>query len=78
MTAIKPAAPLRRETGAVVRGRPLILELHPSYLLLREKGRRHSVAVTYQAIRDLGYKLVAREERAQKQANRKNHGGIAA
>jgi hypothetical protein len=77
MTTLKPAAPLRRETGTRVRGRALVVELHTTYMMLREKRRRHGVAVEYRAILDLGYKLLARWERAQKEANRKGRGRAA-
>ena len=57
--------PIRRETATTYRGRPLIVELHPGYALIREKGKRHSVSVGYAAILELGYKLLAREARPQ-------------
>jgi hypothetical protein len=58
MTAL--TKPVRRETGTIYRGRPLVIEIHAGYLSLREKGKRHSVTVDYRAVLDLGYKLLAR------------------
>jgi hypothetical protein len=69
MTTIKPEAPLRRETGLYYRGHVLIVELHPGYLVLRQKGRRDRVSVDYQAILELGYRIRAKQaaiERAEK------------
>lgn len=71
MTQISPQTPLRRETSVYYRGRPLIVELHPGYLTLREKGRREAVAVDYRAILDLGYKIKARADRQEKLERRK-------
>lgn len=62
MTAISPASPVRRETATTVRGRALVVELHPGYLTVRQKGKRRAVAVSYDAVMDLGYKLLARAE----------------
>ena len=71
MTEIKPSSPLRRKTAATVRGRALVVSLFPGYMTLREAGRRHSVAVEYRAVLDLGYKLLARAERAEKAEQRR-------
>jgi hypothetical protein len=56
--------------GSGPNARPLIVELHRSYVVVRVKGiRKSSVAVDYTAIWDLGCKLQAREP--QKLAARK-------
>ena len=70
MTILKPNQPLKRETATVYRGRTLCIELHPSYLTLRERGRRHSVTVDYRACLDLRFKLLARAEREERAARR--------
>jgi hypothetical protein len=57
---------VKRETASTYRGRPLIVELHPGYLILRQKGTRRAVSVDYGAVLDLGYKIMARAERAEK------------
>ena len=59
--------PVRRETAACYRGRPLLVELHPGYLVLREKGTRRAVTVDYKTALEVGYKLLARQEQADKQ-----------
>jgi hypothetical protein len=61
MTALSASRPLRRETATVYRGRPLIVELHPGYLVLREKCTRKAVTVDYRTALELGYKLLARQ-----------------
>lgn len=66
MTTIKPDRPIRRETASLTRRRPIIIELHPGYLTLKAKRGKTSVAVDYAAILDLGYKMLARAERAEK------------
>ena len=68
MTAIQK--PVRRESATYYRGRPLIVEIHPSYVVLREKGRRQGVTVDYRAVLDLGYKLMARAAAAEKHARK--------
>ena len=62
MTAL--TKPVRRETAACYRGRPLIVELHPGYLVLREKGTRRAVTVDYKTALEVGYKLLARQQQA--------------
>lgn len=71
MTKLNGSA-LKRETAACNRGRPLIVELHDGYLVLREKGTKtHKVAVDYQTILHIGYKLLAKEAAEQKKARMK-------
>lgn len=53
--------PVRRETAACYRGRPLVVELHPGYLELREKGKRQAVTLDYHTALEVGYKLLARQ-----------------
>jgi hypothetical protein len=69
-TLINPARTVKRETASTYRGIPLIVELHPGYLTLRQKGRRRSVSIEYGAVLDLGYKILARAERAEKLASK--------
>lgn len=40
MTTIKSGSALVRETSAQYRGRPLIIELRPGYMILHPKGLR--------------------------------------
>ena len=65
MTTIKQ--PVRRETRTMYRGRPLVVELRPTYLLMREKGRRTRLEVDYGAIYDLAQKIRWRLQRAEKE-----------
>jgi hypothetical protein len=61
---------VRRETAVVCRGRLLIVELHPGYLTLRQKGRRQSVVVDYRAAFDLGHKILFRSQQADKKGKK--------
>jgi hypothetical protein len=51
---------LYAETSAEYRGRALVVELTPHYVILREKGRRETVSVPWLAVHELGMKLEAR------------------
>jgi hypothetical protein len=63
VTLVRSDRPIRRETAVCYRGRPLVVELHQGYLTLRQKGRRHAVALDYRAAWDLACKLLAREQK---------------
>jgi len=65
--------PVKRETSSLYRGRPLIIELHPGYMSIREKGTRRSVVVDYRTALEVGYKLLARQRLAEK-LKEKKHG----
>ncbi len=66
--------PVRRETASTYRGRPLVIELHPGYLEIRPKGKRTRVAIPYDAVLELGWKMIARAERVEKIAAKKRRG----
>lgn len=66
MTRISPSSPVRRETAAEYRGRTLVIELHPGYLTVGEKRKKTRVSVDYRTVYELGWKLVARAEAAQR------------
>ena len=68
MTRLESTKPVKRETAAYYRGRPLLVELHPAHLTLREKGRRFRLDVDYRAILDLGFKMLHRAAQAEKKA----------
>ena len=70
MSKITTERILRRETATCYRGRPLIVELHPGYMTLREKGRRRPVTLDYRAAWDLAHKILAREAVAEKRRKR--------
>jgi hypothetical protein len=66
---------VKRETAATMgtgaAARPVIVELHPGYLVVRVKGLpRSAVSVDYRAIWDLGCKLEEARD-AEKLAARK-------
>lgn len=63
--------PVRRESAVVVRGRPLVVELHAAYLTVRPKGTRQAVSVDYRTILETGYKILARAAAAEKAARKK-------
>lgn len=65
MTAAS-ARPVRRELATTTRGRPLVIEVFPGYLTLREKGRRFKIAVDYLSVLHLGFKKLAAEKKAAK------------
>lgn len=73
----KADKPVRRETYARVRdcgqSRPLIVELHPTFAIFRQKGRRTKLTVEYGAIYDLAAKLAARERKREKDEKRKGN-----
>lgn len=60
MTTLKTDRILRRETAEKSRKRPLVVELHPSYIAVYEKGTHRQFSVPYSAIYDLARKLAAR------------------
>lgn len=66
MTRLKPETIICRETAVVHRGRPLVIELHPAYLTIREKGKRKAVRLNYDTARDVAYKILWRQEMADK------------
>ena len=79
MTTLQPGQRVIRETAAMYpprghRRRFLIAELTQHALILREKGRRDRVIVPFEVAMDVGYKLRAKELRAEKlEAKRVGH-----
>ena len=63
--------PVRRETDATYRRRPLMVTMTARYLELREKGRRDTLLVDYATIYELALKLRWRKEQAEKKAAKK-------
>jgi len=72
MTMLK--RPVRRETLSTIRdgGRvlPIMVEIHPTHLALRQKGRRLRLRVEYQAVYRLAARLLADAERREKKARK--------
>ena len=50
MTKLNASSVVVRETAVSDRGRPIIIELHPSHLVLRLKGLRENHFVAYDAL----------------------------
>jgi hypothetical protein len=59
---------VRRETAKVYRGRALCVALRPTFLEIREKGRRDTVIVDYAAIYEHGLKKRYQLQQAEKAA----------
>jgi hypothetical protein len=66
MTRIRTEKTVKRETASLYRGRPLIVRLHPRFVEIRPKGKRTSVSVGYEAIYEFGWKVLARQQAAEK------------
>lgn len=64
MTAITKT--IQRETAVLYRRRPLMIELNPRYLAIREKGRRDRVLIDYDAIYEMALKRRWQQEQAAK------------
>lgn len=66
--------PLIRETGLYIRARgklrPLVLEAHAGYCLIRPKGLQHGYAVDWLAVYHLGGRQAAMAARQEKKARR--------
>jgi len=63
--------PVKRETRATVKGRPLIITLYPSWLEVREKGRRWRYTIDYQCLYQVAAKLFAAEKQREKAAKKR-------
>lgn len=63
----KAIKPVKRETFSTIRERgktrPLLVELHSTYLTIRPKGRRYSYAVTYDQVWMIGARNAAEATR---------------
>jgi hypothetical protein len=69
MTLIK--TPVRRETASLYRRRPLVILAHPRHLEIKEKKRRDSVSVSYEAIYEFALSIRFRQQQAEKRAKRR-------
>ena len=70
MTRLEGQARVVRETGAVVRHRPLVVELSALILRIRPKGARWGYELDYESVFVLGAKKAAEKERAERQTQR--------
>lgn len=73
MTTVRK--PLTRETGALWRGRPIVLELGNTLIRVRLKGDRTWYTVPVDWVYSLGAKIYAAEkEKARKEAGKQAEG----
>jgi hypothetical protein len=59
MTKLKSGEKLMRETSSTWKGRGIVVELHPGFLVLREKGTQRQVSLDYATAMECGYKVEA-------------------
>lgn len=73
MTAIaKRKTICRAETSALVRKRPLMIELRPHSVYIREKGRRAGYVVSWESVYLLGAAKAAEQRRLMRKQRRRN------
>jgi len=75
MTRISPASPVRRETDAHYKGKPLVVELHPGFIVMGEKRKKHRVTIDYATVYETAWKIMARAEAAQRKTQKKRKRG---
>lgn len=66
MTTLTPGRAVARQTAATYRGRPLCVTLHPSHMVIRQKGTRTKYLLDYQAAFQFAAKLEANRIRAER------------
>ena len=71
MTKLTPDNIVVRETAALDRGRPIVVELHPAHLVLRLKGLRDAHFIAYDALLWRAIKNSAERMRSERLARRK-------
>ena len=71
MTKLTPKKIVVRETAVSDRGRPIVIELHPTHLVLRLKGRRDAHFIAYDALLWRAMKNSAERMRSERLAQRK-------
>jgi hypothetical protein len=75
MTRLESGRPVRRETAVCYKGRPLLIELYPGHLTLREKGRRFRLDVDYRTVLDLAFKMLHKAAAAERAAKKSSRSG---
>lgn len=63
--------PTKRETFSAFQGRNLIIELHPTWIVMRQKGKRYRYTLTYDQAWKIGAQNAANEKRLAKLAAKK-------
>lgn len=74
MTRIRSNTRVVRETGTLIRQRPLVVELHEFMLGVRLKGARWAYQVDYESIFQLGAKKAAETARAERPGGNRRRG----
>jgi len=62
MTPVTANKPITRETGTLYRRKPIVVELHAGYLVLRLKGTQQKYPVDYQTLLEVAMKIAARSD----------------
>jgi hypothetical protein len=70
VTRLEGQARVVRETGAVVKHQPLVVELSALILRIRPKGARWGYELDYESVFVLGAKKAAEKERAERQTRK--------
>ena len=63
--------PIKRKSQTIYKGRQLVLTLHPTYIAIRQSGKRSGYVLDYVAVFECAAKLRAREIRAEKMKGKK-------
>ncbi len=71
MTRLEGQARVVRETGAIVKRRPLVVELSALILRIRPKGALWAYEVDYESVFVLGAKKAAEKECAEREPRRR-------
>jgi hypothetical protein len=66
MTRLKADSKIVRETGVIVRQRPLVVELARFHLRIRPKGAHWAYEVDYESVFVLGAKKAAQKQREER------------
>ena len=77
MTKLTRDNPITRETTTWIRRRPLVIELHADYMLLRTKGTREQYSISYDAIFWSAVKKSVDHARAEKRTLGQVKGGAS-
>jgi len=64
MTKLQAGKKMTRETAALDRRRPIVVDLFPFYVGVRVKGTREFYSIPWDCILDLGRKIDARQKLA--------------
>lgn len=62
MTKLTSQNTVTRETATIYRGKPLVIDLHSGYVLIRRKGERSGYPIDYAAVYEAAGKLAARRK----------------